>query len=175
MAISLLRKLSVCWPIALSPEAFAGHRGALRHTGELGVHDILVYGAETGKGREAAVAACDDAFTANDVGEAVQALGNVEANLALHLDGARVFNAAIKQDVDVQEIARHFDSVSVCLSKGLAAPVGSAAELAAPAAPVSESAVSVESASESDEEEPHPIEIKLAIAANRISEYLLCI
>lgn len=46
-------------------------------------------------------------------------------NLATHLDGARVFNAAVKQQVDVREIARHFDTVSVCLSKGLAAPVGS--------------------------------------------------
>lgn len=46
-------------------------------------------------------------------------------NLAHHLDGARVFNAAVKHDVDVREIADHFDSVSVCLSKGLGAPVGS--------------------------------------------------
>ncbi|MBN1218908.1 MAG: low-specificity L-threonine aldolase [Anaerolineae bacterium] len=46
-------------------------------------------------------------------------------NLATHLDGARIFNAAVKQGVDVTEITRHFDSVSVCLSKGLAAPVGS--------------------------------------------------
>ncbi|MBN1991279.1 MAG: low-specificity L-threonine aldolase [Anaerolineae bacterium] len=46
-------------------------------------------------------------------------------HLALHLDGARVFNAAVKLGVDAQEIAQHFDSVSVCLSKGLAAPVGS--------------------------------------------------
>jgi threonine aldolase len=45
--------------------------------------------------------------------------------LALHLDGARVFNAAVKQGVDVREIARPFDTVSVCLSKGLGAPVGS--------------------------------------------------
>lgn len=48
-----------------------------------------------------------------------------ERNLAIHLDGARVFNAAIKQGVPVREISRHFDSVSVCLSKGLGAPVGS--------------------------------------------------
>lgn len=48
-----------------------------------------------------------------------------ERGLALHLDGARVFNAAVKQGVAVREIARHFDSVSVCLSKGLGAPVGS--------------------------------------------------
>lgn len=45
--------------------------------------------------------------------------------LALHLDGARVFNASIDQNVDIQTISRYFDSVSVCLSKGLCAPVGS--------------------------------------------------
>ena len=46
-------------------------------------------------------------------------------NLAHHLDGARLFNAAVKHNVDVKQIADHFDSVSVCLSKGLGAPVGS--------------------------------------------------
>jgi threonine aldolase len=45
--------------------------------------------------------------------------------LFLHLDGARIFNAAVKLGVDVKEITGHFDSVSVCLSKGLCAPVGS--------------------------------------------------
>jgi len=45
--------------------------------------------------------------------------------LALHLDGARLYNAAVADGVPVREIARHFDSVSVCLSKGLGAPVGS--------------------------------------------------
>ncbi|MGO2374145.1 MAG: low-specificity L-threonine aldolase [Pseudoalteromonas prydzensis] len=45
--------------------------------------------------------------------------------LALHLDGARVYNAAVALQVDITEITRHFDSVSVCLSKGLGAPVGS--------------------------------------------------
>lgn len=45
--------------------------------------------------------------------------------LGLHLDGARVFNAAVKLNVPVQTITRHFDSVSFCLSKGLGAPVGS--------------------------------------------------
>jgi len=45
--------------------------------------------------------------------------------LALHLDGARVFNAAVDLGVSVEEIASRFDSVSVCLSKGLGAPVGS--------------------------------------------------
>jgi len=46
-------------------------------------------------------------------------------NLKLHLDGARVFNAAVAQNIHVSEITHHFDSVSVCLSKGLGAPVGS--------------------------------------------------
>jgi threonine aldolase len=45
--------------------------------------------------------------------------------LALHLDGARLYNAAVKQGVPARDITRHFDSVSVCLSKGLGAPVGS--------------------------------------------------
>ncbi|MBN4053626.1 low-specificity L-threonine aldolase [Haliea sp. AH-315-K21] len=48
-----------------------------------------------------------------------------EHGLVNHLDGARVFNAAVKLGVDVEEIAKYFDSVSICLSKGLGAPVGS--------------------------------------------------
>lgn len=42
-----------------------------------------------------------------------------------HLDGARMFNAVVKLSVDSEEICRHFDTVSICLSKGLGAPVGS--------------------------------------------------
>jgi threonine aldolase len=45
--------------------------------------------------------------------------------LLVHLDGARLFNAAVALRVDVREITRHVDSVQFCLSKGLAAPVGS--------------------------------------------------
>lgn len=45
--------------------------------------------------------------------------------LGLHLDGARAFNAAVKLGVPVKTIADNFDTVSVCLSKGLGAPVGS--------------------------------------------------
>lgn len=45
--------------------------------------------------------------------------------LALHLDGARVYNAAVALDVDIKEIAQHFDSMTICLSKGLSAPIGS--------------------------------------------------
>jgi len=46
--------------------------------------------------------------------------------LAAHLDGARLFNAAVASRTPIAEIARGFDSVSVCFSKGLGAPVGSA-------------------------------------------------
>lgn len=46
--------------------------------------------------------------------------------LATHLDGARLFNAVVASGTPVQDITRHFDSVSVCFSKGLGAPVGSA-------------------------------------------------
>jgi threonine aldolase len=45
-------------------------------------------------------------------------------NLGTHLDGARVFNAAVAGNVDVATIAGPFDTVSVCLSKGLGAPIG---------------------------------------------------
>jgi threonine aldolase len=45
--------------------------------------------------------------------------------LALHLDGARIFNASVKLGLQVSELTQHFDSVSTCLSKGLGAPVGS--------------------------------------------------
>ena len=45
--------------------------------------------------------------------------------LAFHLDGARVFNAAVAQGVAVKDITSRFDSVSICCSKGLGAPIGS--------------------------------------------------
>jgi len=48
-----------------------------------------------------------------------------DQGLALHLDGARVFNAAVKLGISVDAITAPFDSVSVCLSKGLGAPAGS--------------------------------------------------
>jgi len=46
--------------------------------------------------------------------------------LSTHLDGARLFNAAVASGVSVRELSRGFNSVSVCFSKGLGAPVGSA-------------------------------------------------
>ncbi|MHB1653407.1 MAG: low-specificity L-threonine aldolase [Desulfitobacteriaceae bacterium] len=48
-----------------------------------------------------------------------------EAGLKIHMDGARVFNAAVAQGVGVEELVGPVDSVMFCLSKGLSAPVGS--------------------------------------------------
>lgn len=49
-----------------------------------------------------------------------------ENGLRRHLDGARLFNAAVASGIEAAEWAKHFDTVSVCFSKGLGAPVGSA-------------------------------------------------
>lgn len=51
--------------------------------------------------------------------------GAKEAGLPVHLDGARVFNAATALEIDVAELTAGFDTVMFCLSKGLGAPVGS--------------------------------------------------
>ena len=56
----------------------------------------------------------------NLICEYVHSLG-----LPVHLDGARIFNAAVALNTTVAEIARPFDSVMFCLSKGLGAPIGS--------------------------------------------------
>lgn len=59
--------------------------------------------------------------------EYTQAVGNLAhaGGLYLHLDGARIFNAAAAQGVSAKELAAPADSVTFCLSKGLSAPVGS--------------------------------------------------
>lgn len=48
-----------------------------------------------------------------------------ERGVAMHLDGARLFNAHVASGVSLRDYGREFDTVSVCLSKGLGAPVGS--------------------------------------------------
>lgn len=48
-----------------------------------------------------------------------------ENNIKLHIDGARIFNASVSLGVDVKELVTNSDSVTFCLSKGLAAPIGS--------------------------------------------------
>ncbi len=49
-----------------------------------------------------------------------------ENHLAMHLDGARLMNAVVATGMPAREWAQHFDTVSICFSKGLGAPVGSA-------------------------------------------------
>jgi threonine aldolase len=71
--------------------------------------------------------------TANRGGGAIYDFNDIQAirkfslkhNIPLHLDGARLFNALIENGVDYKEYASQFDSISICLSKGLGAPVGS--------------------------------------------------
>ncbi|GGA60546.1 threonine aldolase [Edaphobacter acidisoli] len=71
--------------------------------------------------------------THNMAGGTVTPLGNLreiwagarEAGLPVHLDGARIFNAAAALGVSVAELSSGFDTVMFCLSKGLGAPVGS--------------------------------------------------
>lgn len=48
-----------------------------------------------------------------------------DTKLAFHLDGARIFNAIVASGISARDWGSHFDTVSVCLSKGLGAPVGS--------------------------------------------------
>lgn len=57
---------------------------------------------------------------AQEICDGAHALG-----LPVHLDGARIFNAALALNTTVAEVARPFDSVMFCLSKGLGAPIGS--------------------------------------------------
>jgi len=56
----------------------------------------------------------------SEVGELVR-----EHNLSLHIDGARIFNAAVAQNVSVKDLVAPAHSVMFCLSKGLASPIGS--------------------------------------------------
>ncbi len=67
---------------------------------------------------------CNGAALTPEYMETVAALAK-DRGLMVHLDGARIFNAAVALQVDVKELTRHADSLSFCLSKGLSAPVGS--------------------------------------------------
>lgn len=60
----------------------------------------------------------------NDYVDAVSAIAR-RHNLLMHLDGARIFNAAVALQTPVARLTQHFDSVQFCFSKGLSAPVGS--------------------------------------------------
>jgi threonine aldolase len=71
--------------------------------------------------------------THNSGGGSIYPIATIEAirsvaqrhGVPMHLDGARLFNAVVASGVSAADYAQHFDTVSVCLSKGLGAPVGS--------------------------------------------------
>jgi len=54
----------------------------------------------------------------------IRQIANIH-NLKVHMDGARLFNAAVALNLDASKLTQHVDSVTFCLSKGLCAPVGS--------------------------------------------------
>jgi threonine aldolase len=105
----------------------AGHRGVLRWA------DIEPSLATTGLYYKAQTALVWAENTHNMAGGTVTPLavmqeladGAHSRNLPIHLDGARVFNAATALGVDVATLTKGFDTVNFCLSKGLCAPVGS--------------------------------------------------
>lgn len=63
---------------------------------------------------------CYDFSALEEIGEVCK-----EKNLAFHIDGARLFNALVAKKESTLQYGRLFDSISICLSKGLGAPVGS--------------------------------------------------
>lgn len=71
--------------------------------------------------------------TSNKGGGSIYSLAQIEEirtvaeqyGLAMHLDGARIMNAIVGSDYEAIDIGRNFDTISLCLSKGLGAPVGS--------------------------------------------------
>ena len=68
--------------------------------------------------------ACGGAALTQDDMHMIAAVAH-EAGIGLHVDGARIFNAAVALEAPVSELARDADSVTFCLSKGLSCPVGS--------------------------------------------------
>lgn len=78
--------------------------------------------------------------TCNKGGGSIWKMGEIEEisafcrqeKLPLHLDGARIFNALVETKTTAAEMGQHFDSISLCLSKGLGAPVGSLLIASAP-------------------------------------------
>lgn len=110
----------------VQPRTLKGNRGALNPTEvKAAIRGEDVHAPETGL-------ICIE-NTHNRAGGAIIPLENMQAiaeigkeyHIPIHLDGARIFNAAVASGVDVKKYAAQVDSVQFCLSKGLGAPVGS--------------------------------------------------
>ncbi|HTB96406.1 MAG TPA: GntG family PLP-dependent aldolase [Terracidiphilus sp.] len=107
-------------------------RAVSTQTGTLTWRDIepVIYGRSSFR---AATGLIEIENTANLAGGRVTSLKTMEdiwnhasdRKIPIHLDGARIFNAATALGVDVKTLTRGFDTVMFCLSKGLCAPVGS--------------------------------------------------
>lgn len=112
--------------------AGAFYRGLPGHRGAMDL-EALSEGIRTATRHHRGTALICMETTHNGAGGAVLPLGHMEAvhrlaaagGIPVHLDGARIFNAAAALSTDARSIALHADSVCFCVSKGLSAPVGS--------------------------------------------------
>ncbi|MFT9486991.1 MAG: low-specificity L-threonine aldolase [Tepidibacillus sp.] len=93
-------------------------REAIREEGDIHLPQTAMIGLENTHNR------AGGAVIPPDYMKAVYQLAQ-EKGIPVHLDGARLFNAAIALDVGVKEFTKYVDTVQVCLSKGLSAPMGS--------------------------------------------------
>ncbi|GBF10070.1 low-specificity L-threonine aldolase [Tepidibacillus infernus] len=93
-------------------------REAIREEGDIHLPQTAMIGLENTHNRAGGVVIPPDYM------KAVYQLAQ-EKGIPVHLDGARLFNAAIALDVGVKEFTKYVDTVQVCLSKGLSAPMGS--------------------------------------------------
>jgi threonine aldolase len=108
------------------PRTITGERGILTWRQiQVAISPTIYYRAQTGLiSLENTHNMAGGTVTPLDVLEEIWA-GAKHAGLPVHLDGARIFNAAVYLKSSVAELTRGFDTVMVCLSKGLCAPVGS--------------------------------------------------
>jgi threonine aldolase len=108
------------------PRAVAGEQGILTWRQiQAAIAPSIYYRAQTGLiSLENTHNMAGGTVTPLDVLEEIWS-GTKDSGLPLHLDGARIFNAAVSLGISVAELTRGFDTVMFCLSKGLCAPVGS--------------------------------------------------
>lgn len=116
------------------PAAHAGlmTRGLPGNAGRISSEQIRLEAAPSSKGADQRVAVVSLEDTHNNAGGRVWPLEEVEdvvatareLGLAIHLDGARLLNAAVALSVQPAAVAARFDTVTLCLSKGLGCPLG---------------------------------------------------
>jgi threonine aldolase len=110
----------------LFPRGLPGRRGAMevsalreavRPTTRNQMGTALIWMENTHNQAGGAVLPIEHMRTVHDIAQ--------ENGVPVHMDGARIFNAAVSLRIDARDIARHTDTVCFCVSKGLSAPVGS--------------------------------------------------